>query len=567
MTDSIQDIFGKLELLAMAHPDTWRVSACGVTSSLRSIPALLDRDAHAPTTNRARVLLVAGLSGQPEDTAKCLELLNGFATGGDSKLQHIALSSIPCGSPDRLMADSSTSGHGDASTNYPPQGIFYQDADNPERQYLWRWIGFQAPDLLVEICLGDEIKWEANGAAERLAPPLSASNCGSSDSLVAAIGTGLPNDLGPIPGLRLTAPGDAVDTEMDRLWKIITQTWVWSPSPARNTLNARRVRTPTEVAHVLASAYGHTLDPVVYTQGVAISGRLRLAALDSERPSPTEDITALVEDHVTRGLDQVLDVTAGSSSLAGLVWGNELTRATGDQRYSDLLLNAANRFKQAGPGKPPSPSSPEYRVEDMFANSAMLGRAYRITGENRYLDLLTPILTHCDTQQEDGLFWHCRGAEYLWSRGNGFAAMGFAEALTYLPQEHPARPTILKMHLKHLDALRAKQQPSGMYLEVLDFPGSYQEFTSTCQIGYAVARGLRRGWLDPSYRGILDLAWQGVVERIDHEGNVVDACISTGVQKSVQDYLHRQAIFGRDDRSGSMGLWFSVELARLNRGI
>jgi hypothetical protein len=64
---------------------------------------------------------------------------------------------------------------------------------------------------------------------------------------------------------------------------------------------------------------------------------------------------------------------------------------------------------------------------------------------------------------------------------------------------------------------------------------------------------------------LLGLAWQGVSERIDDRGNVVDACASTGVQQSVEDYLARPAIFGPDDRSGSMALWFAVELERLHR--
>ena len=85
-------------------------------------------------------------------------------------------------------------------------------------------------------------------------------------------------------------------------------------------------------------------------------------------------------------------------------------------------------------------------------------------------------------------------------------------------------------------------------------------------IGYAMARGLRRGWLDSSYRDSLDLAWRGVKERIDDEGSVIDSCISTGVQQNLKEYLDRTAIFGPDDRSGSLALWFSVEMELLARG-
>jgi rhamnogalacturonyl hydrolase YesR len=83
-------------------------------------------------------------------------------------------------------------------------------------------------------------------------------------------------------------------------------------------------------------------------------------------------------------------------------------------------------------------------------------------------------------------------------------------------------------------------------------------------VGYCLARGLRRGWLDASYRAALDLAWQGVVERIDATGGVVDACTNTGVQTSLRAYLDRPAVFGRDDRSGSMALWFALEMAQLS---
>ena len=198
---------------------------------------------------------------------------------------------------------------------------------------------------------------------------------------------------------------------------------------------------------------------------------------------------------------------------------------------------------------------------------ALLGRAYRLTGETRYVDLLTRFLLDGNIQQGSGLFWHCRSAPFYWGRGNGFAALGLTETLTYLPETHPERSGVMAMYLRLLDALRGLQRQSGMLPQVLDFPGSYDEFTATCMMGYALARGLRNGWIGDEYRQTLELAWQGVAERIDDVGNVVDACASTGVQQNVRDYLDRPAIYGFDDRSGGMALWFAVEMERLERGL
>ncbi|HCL25987.1 MAG TPA: hypothetical protein DHW65_06550, partial [Dehalococcoidia bacterium] len=81
-----------------------------------------------------------------------------------------------------------------------------------------------------------------------------------------------------------------------------------------------------------------------------------------------------------------------------------------------------------------------------------------------------------------------------------------------------------------------------------------------------MARGLRLGFLAPEYKQVVDAAWDAVAERIDDVGNVVDACASTGVQNNVREYLDRPAIFGYDDRSGGMALWFATEMERLTRG-
>ena len=196
---------------------------------------------------------------------------------------------------------------------------------------------------------------------------------------------------------------------------------------------------------------------------------------------------------------------------------------------------------------------------------AMLGRAFDITGESRYLSILTDFLIGGNIQQESGLFWHCRSAPFYWSRGNGFAALGLTEALTYLPEDHPGKDAVLEMYRNLMDALARVQDLSGMLPQILDCPGSYQEFTATCMYGYALAKGLRRGWLDTGYSAPLNLAWRGVAQRVDEAGNVVDGCASTGVQATLKEYLDRPAVFGFDDRSGGMALWFAVEMERLRR--
>ena len=561
------DLGAALRNLMARAADCWSLQACGVTRAQTSIPALVHRDAYAASAPGSRVLLVAGLTAQPDDVNLALRTLEIYLGAGDRLKQTLALSAVPCVNPDGLAAavGPENDAGGRPEEGYPPADNFFYDAHNPERRYLWRWAGLQAPDLVLEVRAGAAVAWEASTAAAALAPALQAGNAMTADSFLAALGNEpAPNGLAPIPGLRLTTPPRALEGQLNRLWALLAQQPEPRPSPARRVLDTRRARTPLQIAHLLATVYGHSLEPVVYTLGMGISGRLRLARLDPEFPDPAPDIVRLVEPYVS-GARPMWTEPASPATLAGLIWGLQLTEATRDRRYVQLIADVAERYRSGDAGGAPPPSDPDFRTEDMFMNGAMLGRAFQLTGEARYLDLLTQFLLNARIQQDNGLFWHCRSVPYYWGRGNGFAVLGFSETLSFLPIAHPDRSALLDIHIRHLEALQQRQLPSGMYPQVLDVPGSYEEFTITCMLGYAMAHGLRRGWLDTSYRPAVEHAWQGVTERIDEAGGLVDCCTNTGVQSSRQAYVDRPAIFGRDDRGGAMALWFALELEQLQR--
>ena len=563
MQDS-RSFTAELRRLTQSRHDLWRLAACGVTRSDASITSLVHVDAYTSETPRRRVLLLAGLDGEVRGVELAMATLRRIAStsdGGPSEM--LAVSAIPCANPDGLGVGRENDAGGIPSRGYPPTNGFFDHPANPESRYLWRWIGFQAPDLVLELAHGEELGWESNDAAAALGVALDARRLDEGDGLLEALGTGLPNGLGATPGLRLTCPTEAIDDAFDRLTAALSSE-PKQASPARLALDSRRARSPLQVARALASVYGGKLEPVVYTQGVAISGRLRLAALDGTADETAAGVKALVEPLVPRIAD-AFGSPPETASIAGVVWADELARATGDPGDSAVLLEAARLYRPRGEGRPPYPADEDFRVEDMFFAGATLGRAFAVTGDRAYADVLADFMAATPTQQPNGLFWHCLSAPYFWGRGNGFAAMGLAETLTYLPTDHPSRAAVLAMYRRQMEALPEFQEPSGMYRQILDFAGSYQEHTATCMIGYAMARGLRLGWLDGSYSRPLALAWQGVSERTDDAGNVVDGCTGTGVQSSLRDYLDRPAIFGLDDRTGSMALWFAIEMERISR--
>ena len=554
----------QIETLLSQAPGFWHLDACGVTRTERQIPALLHGTDQPPAGERLQLVLIGGLSGKQEDADAALAALHSYRIAPGLSGRY-ALSAVPCANPDGLAlgAAPENGAGGNPSTAYPPPGDSYYDA-NPEAHYLWRWITFQAPDLVLEVRTGEDTTWEGSALClellEQFRSVLNASELPSDSSLMGALSAGEPNLLPPIFCLRLTCAAADLEAELAKLWTVLAQVPDHAKSPTRSALQARAARSPLEAARILAAVYGHELDPVIYTQGVAVSGRLRLARLDADYPDPSAGIAAMVAPYMSGAKEWFPAGGEGGANLAGLVWADELAATTGDDRYADLLVQTADRYRTTHDNGVPIPSNPNYQVEDMFFTAAVLGRAFKHTGDDAYLTILTRFLLDANVQQDDGLFWHDRRTPFYWGRGNGFAALSYAESLTYMPDDHPDREAVLAIHRRHLQTLRGYQHRSGMWRQVVNGPGSYPEMTVTCMVGYALARGLRRGWLDAGYTEMLTRAWQGVAARIDDHGGLVDVCTGTGVQQNTRDYLDRPAIFGPDERGGALSIWFVTEM-------
>jgi len=324
------------------------------------------------------------------------------------------------------------------------------------------------------------------------------------------------------------------------------------------------LKSPIEFATNLATHYGHKLErPVVYTQGVSLSGRIRLHELLPDSEDPTKDITALVSGYADDP-SAIFSDSDGTANYAGICWADELANATDDNKYLDILNSTSGLF---GPSVEEGALDPDIRVEDFFFAATMLGRNFLSTHDTKYIDMLAEFLLSADTLQSNGLWWHCKSSPFFWGRGNAFAALGFAEALTYLPEDHPSRYELLHTHLLHLKGLIKHQDESGMWHQVVDITGTYLEFSATAMIGYSIARGIRGGWLDEEWRPIVEKTWNAIAQRISEQGELEHVCVGTGPLATLNEYIIRPYTDGLDDRGGAMALWFAVEMARLQIGV
>ena len=147
------DLQSKIMVLVDNKPGTWNYSACGVTRSELPIPAIVHQNAYKGTSDQIRILLIGGLSGFARDVEIAIKSIEMFSKNNENLSEKIALSAIPCANPAGLIIDSgpSNGAGGTVIKGYPPVDGFFFDRENPEIRYIWRWICYQAPDLVIEI--------------------------------------------------------------------------------------------------------------------------------------------------------------------------------------------------------------------------------------------------------------------------------------------------------------------------------------------------------------------------------------------------------------------------------
>jgi rhamnogalacturonyl hydrolase YesR len=488
-----------LSVSPVAAAERWSI---GLTAGDRPIEALV---VAGPSTSAPTVLLIGGLAGSD-------------ATADVVSQEAAAFEAIPqARRPFRLIALPLANPDG-RPLQFPPTGTAYKE--NAESHVLWRWIGIQAPDLA--IIAGESDRGLANALSQSV--------------------VGL---VGKIPA-RLTAAKPGI---LQSLGASIP------PSEAHVEINRRRSRTPREVAEELGKVYGHEFAQPTYIAAMALIAQLRL--------SNTAEVLRLAEPYLGGTTDSFS--RPSQSSLAAHMLFYEIAKRTGDERAAKLVIRAANSgFTEDGSLREFMPLNGGWS-DSLFMDIPILAKAGALSGDRKYFDMAARHFSYMQkiVGRPDGLYRHQASTDAAWGRGNGFAALGLALTLTNFPKDHPDYPSLLAAFQKHMKALSQYQDENGIFREVIDYPGSYPEYSGTTMIATAMMRGIRRGWLDASvYQPIVDRAWQAILIRTASDGRLFDVAESTGTRGlTLQDYLRRAAILDLDTRGGAFAMILATEIA------
>jgi rhamnogalacturonyl hydrolase YesR len=534
-----RDLQTRIDAIARLAREPRIVSAAGVTRDETPLLTLENPSPFDPTATGRRMVIVGGLDGDETSARIVLDAVRWFkTTASDRDRRDWVVSALPLADP-----------RGHARTRpytFPPVKGFFDDAEQPESRYVWRWVTYQAPDLVVEVRAGQQMKIQGAEQSDSL----------PAGSLAAAVAAGSNGSgLGPVPAVLVTAR----ESDGARMMRDVLSRAPDRRSTLREAIGHRISREPLALARVLAGRYPEA-PGMNYIPALAWVHTLKLASItgdDSLRAKVLQQVQPWVAGGKPLFGDRIqLNVVAGTMIFA------ELARSR-DRTSEAAATLAAEGVARAAAEKAPGVS--QYGAgwtDDMFMATVVPARM----ANSQALDTSARLLTEYARrlQRPDGLFNHAADAPAAWGRGNGFAAFGLIETLAALPESHPARASILGIYRRLMAAMKTRQAPDGMWRQVVDIPGSYREESVTAQTLTAMARGIRLGWIDTSYMPVVQRAWRALLAHVLDDGTVVDVCTSTGAGPTRRYYLDRPAILGADDRGGAMALGAALEMYELS---
>ena len=207
----------------------------------------------------------------------------------------------------------------------------------------------------------------------------------------------------------------------------------------------------------------------------------------------------------------------------------EIFMQTGDSAYLRLGLGFADR-QWANPTPEGHTTQARWWIDDMYMISLIQLQAYRATRDTTYLNRNARLMAaYLDSlQRRNGLFFHGPGAPFYWGRANGWIAAAMTEMLADLPTTHPQYPRIMAGYQRMMNTALQLQSPSGLWRQLLDQRELWLETSSTGMLTFAMASGVRNGWLDRNfYSPAVRRAWLALVQEIDDEGNIANVSVGT----------------------------------------
>lgn len=119
----------------------------------------------------------------------------------------------------------------------------------------------------------------------------------------------------------------------------------------------------------------------------------------------------------------------------------------------------------------------------------------------------------------------------IWGRAMGWYMMALVDTLDYYPADDAGRKQLLAILGEEAAALvRVQDAKTGLWYEVLDkgtAKGNYLESSASCMFVYALAKGVRRGYLPEHYIANAERGYKGILAKFIEVGPGDDVSVAS----------------------------------------
>jgi unsaturated rhamnogalacturonyl hydrolase len=110
----------------------------------------------------------------------------------------------------------------------------------------------------------------------------------------------------------------------------------------------------------------------------------------------------------------------------------------------------------------------------------------------------------------------------FWARAIGWQMMALVDTLSYYPKDDPGRKQLIILLERDAEAVaRFQDKHSGLWYQVMDKAnekGNFLESSASCMFVYALARGVRQGYLPPRYLANAERGYKGILSHFIQTG-------------------------------------------------
>ena len=171
-------------------------------------------------------------------------------------------------------------------------------------------------------------------------------------------------------------------------------------------------------------------------------------------------------------------------------------------------------------------------------------------------------------------YWDNNGtgiSTVFWGRSIGWYAMAIVDILDFLPKDHPQRDSVIGIFNNLAEGIAMYQDPDSLvWWEVVDQPkrdSNWIESSASCMFVYALAKGVRMGYLDSAYLETVTSGYQGILDKflVEQSGKLAlrNVCEGTVVGPDYAFYVGRDKSTGGSHAAGAF-LLASIEIEMID---